>query len=510
MTRMRKSLLTVLSGAALTASAVGFVPNAQAQDAPPAEPEVTAQPTESDDSEDRDDEDWDDYDPFYDTDDVTPLKPGEILKQEEAPYANELGRRKGDLPTTATKIMYTTTDANGSLVPVTGYTVEPTVPWRGEGARPTVVIGRGTVGQGDHCAPSRTWPLDGQPDAYSYGPSGSTEGFYDYAFSRYGVRVVVTDLVGLGTPGVHTYMNRLDQAHAMLDAARAVENLVGPENAGKIGFYGHSQGGGSSAAAIEEAANYYSPEEQARVAGAYASAPPANPFQVMETIDGSILSGAIGFAINGMTERYDDFDGLLDKYLSEDGVDTLENLAEECTDDITDEPYAYMSTDEWTKDGRTLGEILQEPDMAPAMRRMEEQVIGRGTPIAPVMIISGRYDRIVEFEQARDLAKKWCTDGAQVVYRDDILPEIEDGTPNHGQQAESGALFGIPFMVGRFNDAPIDDSMVCSNFDGNEGSSAIDIGSSLSSLPLSSKFVWPWSPKTGPSSGVEGSGTSGR
>ena len=491
---MRKSLFAVLGGIALSASAMGFVPAAQAQED---ESQSDNQPAAN--AEGQTDES------FYDTDGLDLNKPGEILKQQDAPYANQLGRRKSNLPTTATKIMYTTTDANGDLVPVTGYTVEPTVPWRGEGARPTVVIGRGTVGQGDHCAPSRTWPLDGQPDAYTTGPSGSTEGLYDYAFSRYGVRVVVTDLIGLGTPGVHTYMNRLDQAHAMLDAARAVDNLVGAENSGKIGFYGHSQGGGSSAAAIEEAANYYTAEEQARVAGAYASAPPADPFQVMGTIDGSILSGAIGFAINGMAERYDDFDGLLDKYLSEEGQGILEDLSEECTDDITDEPYAYMSTDEWTKDGRSLTEILQEPDMAPAMRRMEEQKIGKGTPIAPVMIISGRYDRIVAYEQARDLAKKWCTDGAKVVYRDDILPEIGDGTPNHGQQSESGAVFGIPFMIGRFNDAPLRDSTVCSNFEGNQGSSAIDAGSSLSSLPLSSELVPPFAPATGSSSGVQGS-----
>ena len=197
-------------------------------------------------------------DGFYNTADVALSTPGEILRQMKTSYSNILGSTDSELPPEATKIMYTTTDANGQLVPVTGYMVEPTVPWRGEGPRPTLVVGRGSVGQGDHCAPSRNWPLDGQPDPIASKRTVNLEGLYDFAMSRYGVRVVVTDLVGMGTEGVHTYMNRLDQAHAMLDAARAVKHLVGEENFGKIGFYGHSQGGGASAAAVEEARNYYS------------------------------------------------------------------------------------------------------------------------------------------------------------------------------------------------------------------------------------------------------------
>lgn len=452
-------------------------------------------------------------DGFYSTADVAPSAPGEILKQQKAPYSNILGSADSALPTEATKLMYTTTDANGELVPVTGYVVEPTVPWRGKGPRPTVVIGRGTVGQGDQCAPSKNWPLDGAEDPISSKRTVNLEGLYDFTLSKYGVRVVVTDLVGMGTEGVHTYMNRLDQAHAMLDAGRAVKNLVGEENFGRIGFYGHSQGGGASAAAVEEARNYYSAEEQKNVAGAYASAPPANLFQVQRNIDGSDLSGAIGYAINGMVERYDGFEEVLDKYLSEDGKKVLEEFKDSCTNDITSEPYAFMTTREWTKDGRSLEEILKEPDMAEAMARMEEQEIGQGSPVAPVMVISGRYDRQVEFKQARNLAMKWCTvDGAQVVYRDDVVPEIEDGMPNHLVQALSGPTFGFSFMLDRLNGKPVPEDQVCKNFAGNEETdkygSGVAMSSHLSSLPLSSKLVPDNAPKEGPSSGVDGSGVS--
>lgn len=516
MSRFSRVITSVVATSALTLSGVTCVAVAQEEDKPKpgiSSSEVTSTKVAKGD-----------VDEFYTTEGLSPSLAGEILKQQKAPYSNLLGTNDSALPNEATKIMYTTTDANGNLVPVTGYVVEPTVPWRGKGPRPTLVVGRGTVGQGDQCAPSRNWPLDGQPDPVAADRAVNLEGLYDFAFSKYGVRVVVTDFIGMGTEGVHTYMNRLDQAHAMLDAARAVKILVGEDRFGKVGFYGHSQGGGASAAAIEEAANYYSADEQANIAGAYASAPPANLYEVARNIDGSDLTGAIGFAINGLVERYPD-DGLqdlLDKYLSENGKKTLENLKNECTTEIVSKPYVYKTTRDWTKDGRSLEEVLLEEDMQVAMKRMEEQRIGQGKPVAPVMVVGGRYDRQVEHKQARNLAMKWCAvDSAPVYYRDDIMPEIQDGMPNHLAQSITGPLFGLNFMLDRFNGKPLPEEKMCKNFQGNDVKvdnkddrqpgtdqygSAISALEHLSSVPLSSNLVSSNAPEDGPSSGVDGSG----
>ncbi|PRC53153.1 triacylglycerol lipase, partial [Mycobacterium sp. ITM-2017-0098] len=68
-----------------------------------------------------------------------------------------------------------------------------------------------------------------------------------------GWAVVVTDYEGFGTPGVHTYVNRLASGHAVLDAARAARQLPGtglaPE--GPVALYGYSQGGAATASAAE-------------------------------------------------------------------------------------------------------------------------------------------------------------------------------------------------------------------------------------------------------------------
>ncbi|MCJ7857588.1 lipase family protein [Corynebacterium kalidii] len=393
-----------------------------------------------------------DHDPFYGTADLAPGTPGTVLRTASAPYAPAPSGPDGHqfaVPDRVQKMMYSTTDMDGRPVAVSGYTVEPTVPWRGPGERPTVVVGRGTVGQGDQCAPSRNWPLDNQPDPLDSGRTVALEGAYDWIFASQGVRVVVTDYVGMGTPGMHTYMNRAEQAHAMIDAARAARNLVEDrgEDFGAIGFYGHSQGGGASTAAVEAVADY-APDLD--VAGAYASAPPADLVEVQRTIDGSNLVGAIGFAINGLSARYPALAAELDTHLSDHGRGVLDDLAGMCTDEIGD-TYGYLTTDQWTADGRRLDDLLGE--IPEGVRAMEEQRVGTGTPAAPTMIVSGRHDKTVAYGQARELAATWCSAGAPVVYRDDILPEISD--QNHFLQAASGGAFGIPFLLDRFHGRPV-------------------------------------------------------
>lgn len=384
---------------------------------------------------------------FYDTSTVTAGAPGTILR---TAYANTAPMPAGldyPLPSSVTKVLYSTTDMHGNPIPVSGYLVEPSVAWAGAGERPTVVIGRGTVGQGDKCAPSRNWPVDDQPDPFSSDRLVNLEGLYDWVFASAGVRVFVTDYVGMGTPGIHTYMNRAEQAHAMLDGARAAHNLAGARGAapGKVAFYGHSQGGGASAAAVESAAAY-APELD--VAAAYASAPPADLDAVQRGIDGSDLVGAIGFTINGLTARYPELESILDEKLSDAGAATLTSLADMCTNEIT-EAYGHQTTSQWTRDGRSLDETLR--DMPAGQRAMNEQFIGHGVPAAPTMIVSGRHDLNVDYGQARQLAQNWCGNGGQVYYQDDVLPRID--SYNHFAQAVSGAPFGVGFILAMFNGA---------------------------------------------------------
>jgi dienelactone hydrolase len=116
------------------------------------------------------------------------------------------------------------------------------------------------------------------------------------------VAVVVTDYAGLGaTDRLHTYVNRLDGAHAVLDAVRAARNLEGASVTvdSPVGLYGYSQGGGATAAAAELQPSY---APDITLAGTYSGAPPADLTEVTKAIDGSDLAGALGWAVNGFLQ----------------------------------------------------------------------------------------------------------------------------------------------------------------------------------------------------------------
>ncbi|MFB7501115.1 lipase family protein [Streptomyces sp. NPDC056161] len=78
---------------------------------------------------------------------------------------------------------------------------------------------------------------------------------------------------GLGTPGVHTCLDREAQGRAVLDSVRAARRLTAAHlpDSGPVALYGYSQGGAAAASAAE-LARTYAPELNVR--GAVVGAPP--------------------------------------------------------------------------------------------------------------------------------------------------------------------------------------------------------------------------------------------
>ncbi|NUP25814.1 MAG: lipase, partial [Nocardia sp.] len=328
----------------------------------------------------------------------------------------------------ADHIMYTTRLQDGSPVAVTGTFIDAAGPWLGAGPRPTVVIGPGTSGQGDRCAMSKafstgiTITTDPSPSL-----SANQELPSSAVWSRLGARVLVTDYVGLGTPGIHTYANRIEEAHAVLDGARAANNLTGAGPDTPLVFWGYSQGGGAVAAAAEMAPDY-APELNLK--GTWAGGPVADLAAILERIDGALIGGAIGFAINGLLARYPELGKAVDRVTNQHGRDTLAALGDACIGDVITH-YPFLKTSSLTNDGRPLSEHLQAiPEAAPALADLR---VGTLTPASPVLITSGRNDDTVPYGQARELADQWCAKGATVTFRTNELPPLLPGTtiPGH-------------------------------------------------------------------------------
>ncbi|MFD7769592.1 lipase family protein [Streptomyces sp. NPDC059787] len=325
------------------------------------------------------------------------------------------------LPGTATRLMYTSTDSNGQPVAVTGAYIEPSAGWKGDGPRPLVVVGSGTMGQGDQCAPSLALqnPLTLTGETLSVG--------YDnlavYRLLATGAAVVVTDYVGLGaTDRLHTYVNRLDQGHAMLDAARAARSVPGASVTAdsRVGLYGYSQGGGASASAAE-LHSVYAPE--VNLVGTYAGAPPADLTAVMKGIDGSALAAALGWSINGFAQAEPALKEVVDQHINATGRSALDDIGTSCVGDAI-LSHGFTRSTKWTKDGSSLADIIaDEPD---ARAVLDEQRVGRLEPTGPVRLVTGVQDDIVPHAQARRLALDWCRKGADVTYKAVVLPDLGD------------------------------------------------------------------------------------
>jgi Secretory lipase len=308
-------------------------------------------------------------------------------------------------PATAQRIMYRSTDTHGVPIAVTGTVFSPTTAWQGPGKRPLVSYAVGTQGQGDQCAPSHL---------FNQGLEYETL-FISQVLAK-GAAVVVTDYEGLGTPGVHTYMNRLSQAHAVLDAARAAQRLSNdaiPAD-GLVGLYGYSQGGGATAAAAELQPTY-APE--LKVVGSAIGAPPADLSAVAGSVDGTTIGGVIGYTINGLVASYPEL-AAVRSLLNQQGNDMLDMVKYECIGETTLR-FGLQPTSSYTKTSQPVSSFLgQEPYKS----IVDSQRIGRLRPTAPVYIWQGLNDDVIPFAQSRQLAVDWCGKGSTVQFNELPIP----------------------------------------------------------------------------------------
>ncbi|MBM4478373.1 lipase, partial [Rhodococcus hoagii] len=376
--------------------------------------------------------------------------PGTVVDTQPYPPLLSIPNQQGPWPSGAQRIMYRTTDAHGGATAASGTYFDASLPWIGAGPRPLVVLGPGTQGQGDQCAPSRLFqdgihynaPLD---FAVEY------EVLQVHALLSRGIDVVVTDYQGLGTAGMHSYVDRRAQGHAMLDAARAVKALPGSRigDDSPIGFWGYSQGGGAAASAAEMQPSY-APDLDVR--GTYAGGPPADLRAVAAALDGGLATGLLGYAVNSIYAGYPETRADIDGALAPAGRQALDEIAAQCVPE-TIARYGLHRTTEWTKDGRSLAELI---DALPSVSAVvDEQRIGRSTPGSPVLIVQGRNDDLIPHNQATRLAADWCAQGATVEFRTEEIPPIAPGfVVGHGLPMVSGLPSALDWMTDRFDGVP--------------------------------------------------------
>lgn len=297
----------------------------------------------------------------------------------------------------AERVMYLSRDAHDRRVAVTGTVLTPTSSWQGSGPRPLIGYAVGTQGMADRCAPSR--------EVVEGGPEYETPNLA--RLLGHGYSVTMTDYQGLGTPGSHTYLNTIAEAHAVLDSIRAARRLpsAGLSTRGPVGVMGYSQGGGAAAAAAELQPSY---APGLRLAGVYAGGVPANPISLMRKLDGGEAAGLEPDFLTGLKKAYPHLP--VDGLLNDRGRQLAAQTADECMLE-TILKHALMSTSTLTRDGRSIAAHLAEP---PFRKVMHSLTLGRRMPTAPVLVLEGTQDELVPYRSAAVMARGWCRLGASV------------------------------------------------------------------------------------------------
>lgn len=249
-----------------------------------------------------------------------------------------------------------------------------------------------------------------------------------------GMRVIVPDYIGLGTPGIHTYVNTWEPARAVLDGARAGLAVAGVPGDSPVGFYGYSQGGGTAAGAAELHATY-APELNLR--GTFAGAPPADLEVVMPAVDRSSIVGVLGYAVNGFADA-----------------------AASCIVDSM-ATQAFIDSRTLTTTGESFAEVSERDPRISGV--LAAQRLGRAPVSGPIMISNGVHDDIIPASQAAQLGRDLCGHGGTVSYLANLTPPVMPGWGvNHGAPMVGDLPASMGYLVDRFNGAPAPDT--CGRF----------------------------------------------
>jgi Secretory lipase len=247
---------------------------------------------------------------------------------------------------------------------------------------------------------------------------------------------------------MHTYVNRLAQGQAVLDAARAAMRLPGTslDPHGPVAFWGYSQGGGAVASAAELASSY-APE--LHMVGTYAGAPPADLKELFPYADGSALVGVVGYALNSAIAAYPEYADAIRSKLTPRGQAMLDSVSRQCVGQtLIDFAFRHLRP-YFTED---INQLVNEE---PFNSLFELQRIGRFKPNAPVLIDSNRYDPLVPWTAANQLGRDWCAQNADVEFRtNEEPPFLNKLVINHALPMLVDGEPAMQWVADRFNGLP--------------------------------------------------------
>lgn len=325
---------------------------------------------------------------FYDSPGASARPPGTLVRSEVIDdYLDGA---------TTYRVLYETSDADGSPTTASGLVFVPDVPPPGTG-RPVVAFTHGTIGIARRCAPSL---LPG--DAYAPAIAGLA------GFLAAGFVVTATDYAGLGSDATTGYLVGTSEAYSTLDSVRAAMALPDAEASPRFITFGESQGGHAALFAAELAESYAPDLELVGVAAAAPATDLVSLFQQnLGTTFGDVLAA---FALRSW---HDVYGADLSDVVDDQATPVIDRLAGFCLQDeaqmLAVVPEAellkirFLDARPW--DVEPWASIIA--DNTPGARRVD----------APVLIGQGAADPLVLPDVQQRFVNDWCGRGQPIEYR---------------------------------------------------------------------------------------------
>ncbi|HCI3535880.1 TPA: alpha/beta fold hydrolase [Acinetobacter baumannii] len=187
----------------------------------------------------------------------------------------------GSVAAESSILTYKMLGQSGQEVQATSLVFTPNTP-PPAGGWPIVVWAHGTTGVADACAPSKAALADSTKDLIS-------------KLLAAGYVVVAPDYEGLGTPGIHPFLNVKSEAFSITDAVVAARNYLSQRNlltSKKWVTVGHSQGGHAALGAAQ-----YASRAQLDYKGTVAVAPASNLGSILVDGEAQVANAPIDIKI---------------------------------------------------------------------------------------------------------------------------------------------------------------------------------------------------------------------
>ncbi|HCQ9884110.1 TPA: alpha/beta fold hydrolase [Acinetobacter baumannii] len=187
----------------------------------------------------------------------------------------------GSVAAESSILTYKMLGQSGQEVQATSLVFTPNTP-PPVGGWPIVVWAHGTTGVADVCAPSKAALADSTKDLIS-------------KLLAAGYVVVAPDYEGLGTPGIHPFLNVKSEAFSITDAVVAARNYLSQRNlltSKKWVTVGHSQGGHAALGAAQ-----YASRAQLDYKGTVAVAPASNLGSILVDGEAQVANAPIDIKI---------------------------------------------------------------------------------------------------------------------------------------------------------------------------------------------------------------------